>query len=170
MMRFLMIGVWVCAVALGSSYASAYWAAGAASAKPEEPYLAGLEYRRLPTVTVPMIVNGGVQGYVLAKLVYTADAAMLRKLPLEPTVFAVDAVFSEIYVNGRVESGKLSKYNLKEMIERIKATVNAHLNGEVLRDVLIDSVNYIDKTDMRGGVGTNTASAPEAPKPSKPAH
>lgn len=170
MIRFLMIGVWVCAVALGSSYATAYWAAGAASAKSEEPYLAGLEYRRLPIVTVPMILDGQVQGYVLARLVYTADAAMLRKLPLEPTVFAVDATFSEIYVNGRIESGKLSKYNLKEMLERIKTAINTHLNGDIIRDILVDSLNYIDKTDMRSGVGTNTASSAEPAKHAKPAH
>ncbi|MGR7994619.1 hypothetical protein [Xanthobacter sp. ZOL 2024] len=159
MIRFIIIGVWVCAVALGSSYAAAYWTAGAASSKAEEPYLAGLEYRRTPNVTIPMIVNGGVQGYVLARLVYTADAAMLRTLPVEPVIFVVNAAFEEIYTNGRVESGKVSKYNLNEMLQRIKVATNTRLNGEVIRDVLVDSLNYIDKTDMRSGVGVNTASS-----------
>lgn len=170
MIRFLMIGMWVCAVALGSSYATAYWAAGAAQAKAEDPYLPGLEYRRLPVTTVPMILDGSVQGYVLAKLVYTADAAQLHKLPIDPAVFVTNAAFSEIYLNGRVESGKIAKYNLEEMLGRIKAAVNAHLNGDVIRDILVDSLNYIDRTDMRGGVGTNTASKSEPAKPSKPSH
>lgn len=168
MIRFIIIGVWVCAVALGSSYAAAYWAAGAAHGKAEEPYLAGLEYRRTPNITVPMIVNGSVQGYVLARLVYTADAATLRKLPIEPVIFVVNAAFAEIYVNGRVESGKIAKYNLDEMLGRIKTATNTHLNGDVVHDVLVDSLNYIDKTDMRSGAGTNVASSTESGKEKKP--
>lgn len=159
MIRFVIIGVWACLVGLGSSYAAAWYAAGTPR-KGEEPYLAGLEYRRLPAVTVPMIVDGKLQGYVLAKFVITADAAELRRLPLEPTVFAVNAAFSEIYVNGRIESGKITKYNLPEMLGRIKTSTNTYLKGEVIREVLVDSLNYIDKTDMRSGVGVNVASAP----------
>lgn len=158
MIRFVIIGVWACLVGLGSSYAAAWYAAGAPR-KSEEPYLAGLEYRRLPAITVPMIVDGKLQGYVLAKFVITADAAELRKLPMEPTVFAVNAAFSEIYVNGRIESGKITKYNLPEMLGRIKTSTNTYLNGEVVREVLVDSLNYIDKTDMRTGVGVNVASS-----------
>lgn len=170
MMRVLIIGAWVCLVALGSSYGTAYWAAGASQAKPDEPYLAGLEYRRLPAVTVPMVIDGSVKGYVIAKLVFTADAAALRKLPLDPAIFAVNATFTEIYVNGRVEGGKVSKYNLPEMLGRIKSTINTVLNGDVVRDVLVDSLNYIDKTDMRTAAGSNAPQASEAPPKAKPAH
>ena len=169
MIRFIMIGAWVLLVALGSSYASAYWAAGAGHAESKQPVLAGLEYRKLPAVTVPMIIDGTVKGYVLAKLVYTADSGVLRALSVDPSVFVVDASFAEIYVNGRVESGRLTKYNLQDMLGRIKAAVNARLNGSVVRDVLVDSLNYIDKADMRASAGSNAAVAPErGDKPAKP--
>ncbi len=35
-----------------------YWAAGANLGKAEDPYLPGLEYKRVPTITVPMIMDG----------------------------------------------------------------------------------------------------------------
>lgn len=159
MIRFLVIGVWVCVVALASSYAAAYWVTSADQAKTEDHYLAGLEYRRLPVITIPMIIDGSVKGYVLAKFVFTADAGQLRKLPIDPSIFAVNAAFQEIYVNGRVEGGKMSKYNLPDMLERIKQATNAHLNGEVVREVLVDSLNYIDKTDLRSGPPTGSVSA-----------
>jgi len=166
MMRFLIIGVWALIVALGSSYASAYWAAGAAHGDGKPPALAGLEYRKLPTLTVPMIIDGTVKGYVLAKLVFTADSGVLRTLTVDPTVFVVDASFAEIYINGRVESGRLTKYNLQDMLGRIKAAANTRLNGSVVRDVLVDSLNYIDKADMRANGGSNAPA--ESEKPAKP--
>jgi hypothetical protein len=61
----------------------------------------------------------------------------------------VNDAFSEIYNNGRVESGKISKYNLKDMTDRVKEKVNARLNGPVIQEILIDGINYVDKNDIR---------------------
>ena len=151
MIRFIIIGVWVCVVALASTYAAAYWVTGTEHGKADESYLSGLEYRRLPVITVPMVIDGQVKGYVLAKLVFTADASLLRKMSVDPSIFAVNAAFQDIYVNGRIESGKMSKYKLPEMLERIRQATNARLNGDVVREVLVDSLNYVDKTDLRSG-------------------
>jgi hypothetical protein len=172
MVKVLLIGLWVCAVALGASYGAAYWAAGAAHAKPQDPYPPGLDYRRLPPVTIPMIVDGQIKGYVLAKMVFTADAATLKRLPVDPAIFVTHSVFNEIYVNGRIEFGKIAKYDLAGMMSRIKGAANAYIGGDVVQEVLVDSINYIDKTDMRAAGGSNapvkTESKP-APK-AKAAH
>ncbi len=149
MIRFLFIGLWVCVVTLLSIYGTAYWTVGAADVKAEMPFTGGPEYRRLPAINVPMIIDGSVRGYVIAKLVITTDSAQLRKLGVEPQIFATSAAFTEIYNNARVDTGKLSKYNFKDMLDNIKKEANAKINGEVIQDVLIDSINYIDKNDMR---------------------
>ncbi|WP_205666178.1 hypothetical protein [Aquabacter cavernae] len=162
MIRFLFIGLWVCVVTLLSIYGTAYWAAGASDMKAEMPFSGGPEYVRLPTINVPMIIDGSVRGYVIAKLVITTDSSQLRRLGVDPQVFATSAAFTEIYNNGRVDTGKLSKYNFKDMLDKIKKDANAKMNGEVIHDVLIDSINYIDKNDMR-----KMAESPTAQPPSK---
>ncbi|MBB5751049.1 hypothetical protein [Prosthecomicrobium pneumaticum] len=149
MIKPLVIGLWACLVTLAASYAGAYWAAGLPPKAKEEPFLAGLEYRRVDPINIPMILDGQIRGYVIAKLVFTADAATLRKLPIEPQIFVTDAAFSEIYTNGRVEFGKLSKYNLAEIMSNIKNNVNAKLNAPVIQEVLVDGLNYIDRTEIR---------------------
>lgn len=154
MMRVLFIGLWVCLVTLLASYGGAYWMAGTPSGPAEEPFLAGLEYRRLEPITVPMIIEGTVRGYVVARLVYTADAAALRKLSVDPQIFVTHRAFDEFYTNGRVEFGKLSKYNLAEMMESIKKNSNDGLNGPLVQEVLVDSINYIDKADIRSFAAT----------------
>lgn len=163
----VIIGVWVCAVTLASSYGAAYWAAGANFGKAEDPYLPGLEYKRVPTITVPMIIDGQIKGYVIAKLVFTADAGTLKKLSVDPVVFVVNDAFGEIYTNGRVESGKISKYNLKDMTDRIKDKVNARLNGPVVQEILIDGINYIDKNDIRSANNSANPAASPSAKPAK---
>ncbi|WP_371347795.1 hypothetical protein [Ancylobacter sp. IITR112] len=160
MMRLLFIGLWVCVVTLLASYGGAYWMTGSAGGKSEEPYLAGLEYKRLEPINVPMIIDGTVRGYVIAKLVFTADAATLRKMPIEPQIFVTNAAFDEIYTEGRVEFGKLSKYNLAEMMDNIRKRANEKLNGEVINEILVDGINYIDKSEIRALVD-RTGNAPK---------
>lgn len=169
MLKIVMIGVWVCLAALGSSYAAAYWTSGRPTAE-EEPYLEGLEYRKLEPVTIPMVAEGSIQGYVVAKIVYTADAATLRDLKVEPDPFVIDAVFREIYTNGQVEFGKLSKYNLPEIALSVKETTNEKLNYAVIQDILLEGLNYIDKNDMRRVLqNAVTERSGEAEKPHEPA-
>lgn len=160
MMRLLFIGLWVCLVTLLASYGGAYWTAGATAGKAEEPFLAGLEYRRLDPINVPMIIDGTVRGYVIAKLVFTADAATLRKLPIEPQIFVTNAAFDEIYTEGRVDFGKLSKYNLSEMMSNIRSRANEKLKGDVINEILVDGINYIDKSEIRALVDRSS----ETPK------
>ena len=143
MIKLLFIGLWVCLITIGSSYAAAYWAVGQ-SGKEEEVYLEGLEYRKLPTITVPMISEGEVKGYV-----YTADAGLLNEMSVEPDSFVTDEAFREIYTNGVVEFGKLSKYNLNEITVAVKENTNRRMNYEVVQDILVEGLNYIEKDDMR---------------------
>jgi hypothetical protein len=164
MMNFIFVGLWGCSVTLLSSYLAAYLAAGAPTIRSEQPYLDGVEYRRLQPITVPMILDGEVRGYVIAKLIYTADASTLRKLSIDPEVFVTNEAFNEIYTHGRVEFGKLSKYNIKSMMKNVKDEVNAKL-GPVVEDVLLDGINYVDKTEIKG-MSSSRSSARESNTPS----
>jgi len=169
MMRQLLIGMWVCLVTLLASYGGVYWTAGTPAKSADEPFLAGLEYRRIDPINVPMIIDGSVRGYVVAKLVFTADAGTLHKLPIDPQIFVTNAAFNEIYTNGRVEFGKLSKYNLAEMMDSIKQNVNKSLNGPVVQEILVDAVNYIDKSEMRISADRSKEKPKVAPASAEPA-
>lgn len=172
MIRVLSVGLWVCVVMLISSYGAAYWAAGSSQVMGTEQVSPdGTEYRRLGAINIPMIIDGSVRGYVIAKLVFTAETANLRKVGVDPQPFVTSAAFEEIYTNGRIDTGQISKYNLKQMLDNIKTAVNKKLNGDIIKDVLVDGLNYVDKNDMRKIAemsGNQTRS--EADKAAKPAH
>jgi hypothetical protein len=142
MIRIVLTGLWASMITVMAGYAAAYWQAGAPPPAPKEPYLEGLEFRKLPPITVPMIEDGAVEGYVLAKLVYTADAAHLRAFKLDPEAFIVDEAFSEIYVNGKLTAGSLRKYDLDRLLEDVKQNVNKRIGSELVQEVLVEEINY----------------------------
>jgi hypothetical protein len=145
MIRIVLIGLWICAVSLVSTYVAAQWKAEAGPVPEEEPYFEGIEYRKLQPITVPMIEEGAVKGYVLARLVFTADARALREFPMEPEPFIVDEAFREIYVNGKVQFGQIQKYDLDTLTEAIKTKANERLGPDFVQDVLVEEINYVDR-------------------------
>lgn len=150
MVKTLVIGIWAAIVALAASTVAAHWKAGI-EVPTETPYLEGLEYRKLEPLTVPMIGGGAVNGYVLARLVFTADAGAIRALPIEPEPIVADEAFREIYENGQVEFGRLAKYNLDKMASAIRENANERLGPDFVKDVLIEEINYFDRDAAKAG-------------------
>jgi len=149
MLKTIGLGIWAVIVALAAGYMAATWNTGAtvdivrAESKPS-----GLEYRRPSAITVPMISGGKLSGYVVAKVVFTADAAALRDSPIDPQPFVVDEAFRHIYTDGKVEFDHLSKYNLDAITGAIKDAVNKRLGTELIKDVLVEEMNYVDREQL----------------------
>jgi flagellar basal body-associated protein FliL len=161
MIKPLLLGLWISVVVGASSYVVADMKASAIApaGDEEEPYLAGLEYKSLPPLTVPMISSGAVGGYLVAKLTYTADARTLHELPIEPEAFVADEAFRTFYTDGRVEFGKVARQNLEEIAGVIRDRVNERLGAELVKDVLIEQVDYVDRSQI--GKATGESAAPE---------
>jgi hypothetical protein len=160
--KLLALGVWVSVVVFLSSYVVADMQASAIAPiaeASEEPYLEGLEYRKIAPLTIPMISNGDVGGYIVAKLVYTADARTLHELPLEPEAFVADEAFRAFYSDGRIEFGSVAKQNLEEIVVTIQRNVNERLGIELVQDVLIEGVDYVDRKTL----GRTTGDRPDTP-------
>ena len=152
MIKTIAIGVWACMVALAAVYAAATWQSGAPveiAMAPSEKRLEGIEYRQPGPITVPMISDGRLRGYVVVKVIFTAAAQDLHDFPFDPQPFVLDETFRHIYTDGKVEFDQMSKYNLDEITDGIRTSVNARLGLGLVRDILIDELNYVDKDDLR---------------------
>lgn len=147
-MRILISGLWICAVTIGSCYAAVTWGGGLFS-KSTEPYLEGLQYQKLAPISIPMVADGKVQGYVIAVLVFTADARLMHTLPVPPNSFVVDEAFRQIYGDPDLDFRKLKKYDITKRLAEIRGKVNARLGSEVVKDVLVDELNFVAKREVR---------------------
>ncbi|HET7410951.1 MAG TPA: hypothetical protein VFJ13_12205, partial [Paracoccaceae bacterium] len=118
MKKLLLGGIWVCAVTIASVYIASL-SAGGASATSEEAPLQGIDYVKTRQINVPRISDGRIQGYVVARFVFTIDAETKRNLPVPPEVFIVDEAFRAIYGDETIDFANLEKTDLAELTRRI---------------------------------------------------
>ncbi len=150
MLKTIGLGIWAIVVALVAGYMAATWNTGAtvdvvrAEAKPS-----GLETIHPAAITVPMISDDQLRGYVVAKVAFTAEAEALRIAPTDPLPFVVDEAFRHIYTDGKVEFDHLAKYNLDKITGDIKDAVNKRLGTDLIKDVLVEELNYVDREQLK---------------------
>ncbi|MEE7457038.1 hypothetical protein MPAR168_20250 [Methylorubrum populi] len=147
-MRVLFSGLWICAVTIISCYAAVTFGGGFFT-KSTEPYLEGLQYQKLAPINIPMVAEGKVQGYVVAVLVFTADAKLMHTLPVAPNAFVVDEAFRQIYGDTAIDFRKLARYDINGRLAQIRAKVNERLGSDVVKDVLVDELNFVAKREVR---------------------
>ena len=151
MLKILAAGLWACLVAIGASYGAITWMTGAVTspATKETTATNGLESHKLDQLTVPMIRDGKVEGYVLAKLAFTADAKSEHGMSVDSTAFVTDEAFREVYSNGQIDFSKMEKYDLGRLSDAIKSNVNQRLGTALVHDILFLEINYIDKASLK---------------------
>jgi hypothetical protein len=149
MIRILLTGAWVCAITAGASYAVAYWKANAGSSLAQQEYLDGTEYEKTKIINVPIIADGAIQGYVIARFVFTIEAKVLRQLSVPPEAFIVDEAFRKIYAEQQLDFRTVTRHDLAALTKTIKERVNERMQSNIIQDVLIEEFNYISKDELR---------------------
>jgi hypothetical protein len=149
MIRLVLAGVWVCIITAGASYAVAYWKENGSLLPQKEEYLDGLRYQKTRAMSVPMVENGNVQGYIVARFVYTVEARTMHQLTVPPEPFVVDQAFRRIYADERLDFRKLARYDLSILTASIKQGVNERMQADIVQDVLIEDFNYVSKEEFR---------------------
>ncbi|KZD25518.1 hypothetical protein [Tardiphaga robiniae] len=149
MMRLLITGIWACLVTVGTSFGISYWKETAAALPAKQDQPEGLVYEKVKVINVPMIADGSVQGYIITQLVFTANAKVLRQLPVPPEPFVVDEAFRMIYGDQKLDFKNLGRYDLTQFAQAVRAQVNKRLQTEALQEVLVQDFNYVSKDQIR---------------------
>jgi len=149
MMKLLAAGVWMTITMLISGYGTAqYIASRNHTGDDAEAAFVGLDYETVSPVNVPILYEGTIQGYVVAKLVFTADGETLRRLPVPPHPFLVDEAFRALYSDETLDFQHLERFDLDAFVARLKEQTNTRLGQAVVRDVLVEEFNYFAKEDI----------------------
>lgn len=150
MIKPILTGVWVCAATMGSAYVGATWQKPAAPAA-ERPDNAELTPTRTRMISVPVVADGAIRGYVVAQFAFTAPAALMKQMPVKPDMFVIDEAFALIYAGETVDFRQFKKQDLPSLGKKIAENVNKRLGTRVVEDVLVQELNYVPKEKVRGG-------------------
>ncbi|WP_417669134.1 hypothetical protein [Roseibium sp.] len=149
MIKLMALGLWMPLATLASGYATVHFLNEASlSGATAEANIGGLDYETVRPVNVPILADGALQGYVVAKLVFTADADALRSLAVPPHPFVVDEAFRRLYADEQLDFKNLERYDLDALVAYLKTAANERIGKEIVHEVLVEEFNYFDKDDV----------------------
>ena len=154
MIKLLGIGVWVMVVTLGSGFAMAKLSGGGEAPAPKQPtYFEGLDYKKTTSIAVPLISENAIQGYVLARFVYTIDGKLAATLAVPPDPIILDEAFRAVYSVSGFDFHNPERYDVAALLASIKETVNKRYGQKVVEDVMIDQFDFLPKNQMSNTIG-----------------
>ena len=151
MIKLIATGLWICLVTAVSSYAAAMWQTQTPPEAEVDKLFGGLQSTQTDPVSVPIIADGAVQGYVLAQFTFTMKSDVLRRMSVKPEDFLMDAAFRAIYGGDTTALRGARKQDLQALTASIKAKANERFGNDLVEDVLIGKFNYVPKNEVRNG-------------------
>jgi flagellar basal body-associated protein FliL len=149
LLKLVAIGVWIIAVTAGATFGSVYIAKSSGPAEAEEEPDQGVEELKSEMTSFPIMRNGGITGYLILQLSFSADRRHLAERKLDPLPYLMDAAFRVIFARTEVDFRRLRSKDLEEVTSAIAKEVNARLGVELVRHVLVQQVNFVNKEDIR---------------------
>lgn len=150
MIRMMMAGFWLCLVTLASGYGAVeYLSRQAGAATDDASYFQGITYEKTRAMTVPIIKDGAVDGYIVAQFVYTAQSRKLQALGVPPESFIVDEAFHHIFTMENIDFRDLRRFDTRAFLAQITQRVNTRLDSPVIREMLIEEFNFVAASQLR---------------------
>lgn len=159
MIKLIVAALWISVATTGALLFafSSTQQAGETEAGAETTAFQGLDYVKTGIISVPVFDQGRVHGYFLARLVYVAEGKRLAQLKLPAEALLADQTYSQLYANPHIDFANREALDIDGFRNTIREGVNQRLGEELIREVLVEQVDYLPK----GETGLSSVRAPE---------
>nr|WP_321454768.1 hypothetical protein [uncultured Cohaesibacter sp.] len=142
-MRYALLAIWIGAVSTISAYLSGHWINNQSfSDLSNLPLQEGMDFEKTRAISVPMISDGKVRGYIVAQFVYTIDSTTLRELAIPPSPYIVDEAFRAIFTDKNINFEELGEYDIDALTTQIKDKVNTRMQAKLVHDILVEEFSF----------------------------
>lgn len=172
MVKFIVAAVWIVAVTVGSIF----FAFSSTGDKPGEvekpaPFFGGLDYVKTDVISVPVVRNGEVAGYFIARFVFTAEPARIAKMSVPMQAIITDEFFTYLYSNPLMDFTRGDRIDIDAFRSGLRDNLNKRLGEDFVHEVMMEQVDYLSKQEIRDNamkrrIPPKAKQLPEAPKPS----
>lgn len=149
MIKFIAAAIWICVATIGAVVYSFQSAGAKTDAAPPAPMLGGLDYIKTDIISVPVLREGLVQGYFLARFVYTADPKQLAKLSVPADALLMDEVYTYIFGNPKLDFVNHETLDLDAFRNGVRESINKRIGEELVKEVLVEQMDYLSKDEIR---------------------
>lgn len=154
LIKFIGAAVWICIVTLGAVfYSFQFSSAKTADPKALPPLLGGLDYVKTDVISVPVFNKASIDGYFLARLVYTADPKELKKLSVPAQSLIVDQVYTYLYANPEIDFSKRDNFDLDAFRTGVRDSINERVGETIIHEVIIDQIDFLPRDETRDRSG-----------------
>lgn len=149
MIRFVLAAVWICAVSIGTVLFAFQHARTGKDAEPAAAFFGDLSNIRTDVISVPIVGNGQVEGYFLARLSYSVDAEKLKALSIPVNSLLIDEIYSYLYANPTIDFALGRGFDVAAFRDGLRERINRRLGSDFVHEVLIEQAEYLTKTEIR---------------------
>lgn len=107
-----------------------------------------INHERTGLISVPVMVNGKVAGYVIAQLVYTVDTEAKKQLSVPLGLFVNDEVF-RVFFGSYSDTREIEKVEFDDVKRQIIDGVNQRFPEPVIKDILVERFNFVSAEQVR---------------------
>lgn len=149
LIKFVGAAVWICIVTLGAVFYSFQVSSAKTDADALPPLLGGLDYIRTEVISVPVFSKASIDGYFLARLVYTADQKQLKKLSIPAESLIIDQVYTYLYANTQIDFSKRDSFDLDTFRNGIRDSINERVGDQLIHEVIIEQIDFLPRDETR---------------------
>ena len=149
MIKFIVAGLWLCAVSIGAVIYSFQVAGAKATAEPAAALLGGLDYVKTDVLSVPVLRRGGVVGYFLTRLVYTVDPVEIKELSVPAPTLINDQVYTYLFTNPNIDFSQIDTLDLDTFRNGLRDSINKRIGKDMIHDIMIEQIDFLSKSEIR---------------------
>lgn len=147
MVRMLLLGLVVVIATLGGSYAAMQFPRGTPGKTEDAGEKA--EVVKLDPVSVPVVRDGKIQGYVIGRFAFSAPASAIRKDKDALTLYASEAIFRSVYEEEGLDFTALKIVEVDKLIGRMVTKANARIGNPTIAQIFVESMNFLAHDAVR---------------------
>lgn len=161
MIKFAVASIWICAATIGSMYYAFSTSTPPSESEPVPEFFGGLDYVKTDVISVPVVRDHEIQGYFLARLVYTAEPAKLHRLTLPASALLVDHVYSYLYGNPQIDFAHRNGLDLDAFRHGIRNAINTRVGDRLIHEILVEQVDFLSKEEIRDNTIRRRSAVPK---------
>jgi hypothetical protein len=149
MLKTVAISLWLMGLLSGSMY---YFSTAPVTPAVEEgsaEQKQELEYVSLQPMTVAIVRNNEVRGYIILELSFAMDPGAYDDMSKPLELVLNDRIIEALHEDRSIDIFKLDEFDIKAFAGRLVTAVNAKMGQDLLKQILIQDINFVSKEDVR---------------------